>query len=182
MALTYAVVTARPAEAATFNFQYSFPGLGSTPTPVSASGTLTTSDLNPANNAYTITGITGTRIFQGVTQQIVGLVSPDGFGGNDNLLFANQPFLDVSGFTYTVNGTGNAGTSSVNVFYSRGGVRITGYTEYDVNVAYFSNFSVTPVATSVPEPTFNSAEALVVLSLGGLLFKKKVFVKEQKLN
>ncbi len=127
-----------------FNFTYSFPGLGAGGTPVSASGTLTTTDLNPGTNAYTITGITGTRIFNGITQQITGLLPPNTLGGNDNLLSATAPFLNGNGFSFTVNGIGDFG-NQVNVYLSS-----PGYTEDAVSVG-FGRFSVTR-ATPVPTP------------------------------
>jgi hypothetical protein len=125
-----------------FNFNYSFGGS----TPVSASGTLNTTDLNAGNNSYTITGITGTRTFNGVTQNILSLIAPGGFGANDNLLFANAPFLDSNGFTFKVNGAGNNGNGDVNVYY------VGGYREY-LSTAGSGAFNVTNVTPQpVPEP------------------------------
>lgn len=60
---------------------------------VSGTGTLVT--LSNGNGSYTITSITGT----GVT----GLINPDGFGTNDNLLFPDSAsgLVDQNGFSFT---------------------------------------------------------------------------------
>ncbi|WP_017652414.1 PEP-CTERM sorting domain-containing protein [Fortiea contorta] len=123
-----------------FNFNYSFTGIGGST--ASASGTLTTTDLNAGNNSYTITGITGTRTSNGVTNNILSLLAPGTFGNNDNLLFANAPFLDPQGFAFT------AGGANIRVF------RVGGlYRELPTFTTSVSNFNVTNVTPQlVPEP------------------------------
>lgn len=148
-AVVLSVLASGSAQAAqVFNFRYSFPGAGGSPTPVSASGTLTTTDnLDPNTNAYTITGITGTRIFNGVTQQITGLLPPNAYGNNDNLLYPNSPFLsNLPGFSFTVDGTGNF-ENKVNVYYvaSR-----NAYTELSNSIGD-GIFEIIP-ATAIPTP------------------------------
>ncbi|MBW4423337.1 MAG: hypothetical protein KME50_02440 [Nostoc desertorum CM1-VF14] len=54
-----------------FDFQYSFPSYETNSTGISASGTLTTTDLDPIKNNYTITGIAGTRTIQGMPKTLM---------------------------------------------------------------------------------------------------------------
>lgn len=136
-----------------FDFQYSFPSYEENGTAISASGIFTTTDLDPINNNYTITDISGTRIAQGITEKIIGLLSPGEYGINDNLLNANPPLLTKNGFSYLVSGNGEDGMGNVNVFYSSFN---EGYSEFSSDVD-FGNFSVTP--RYVPEP----------YTIGGLL-------------
>ncbi len=136
-----------------FDFQYSFPSYEENGTAISASGVLTTTDLDPLNNNYTITGISGARVAQGTTEKIIGLLSPGEYGINDNLLNANPPLLTKNGFSYLVAGNGEDGMGNVNVFYSSFN---EGYSEFSSDVD-FGNFSV--IRRSVPEP----------YTIGGLL-------------
>ena len=129
-----------------FNFQYSFPSYDGDGTSISASGILITTDLDPLNNNYTITGISGTRTAQGITEAIIGLLPPGTYGNNDNLLNASQPLLTINGFSYLVAGGGEDGQGNVNVLYSS---FFEGYSEFASDVD-FGSFSVTP--HSVPEP------------------------------
>lgn len=149
----------------TFTFAYTFPGYDGTPNRVSASGLLTTTNLNISANAYTILAISGTRNFNGTLQAITGLLAPGVYLGNDNLLFATAPLLNSNGFSYTVNGVGNTG-SNVNVFYTA----LPSYTEYDGDTAYGA-FNVTNV-TPVPEP---GSLALLggLIASGAILFLKR---------
>ncbi|BAB78204.1 PEP-CTERM sorting domain-containing protein (plasmid) [Anabaena sp. FACHB-709] len=129
-----------------FNFQYSFPSYEVNGTPIYASGTLTTTDLDPINNSYTIIGINGKRTDKGITETIIGLLLPGTYGVNDNLLNASQPLLTTNGFSYLVSGSGEDGLGNVNVFYSSFN---EGYSELSSDVDY-GNFSINP--RSVPEP------------------------------
>ncbi|MBD2436125.1 PEP-CTERM sorting domain-containing protein [Nostoc sp. FACHB-110] len=132
-----------------WNFQYS----GNSSVPVVASGTLITSDLDPINNTYTITSITGTRTVGDVTQQIVGLLPAFEFGGSDNLLYAGEPLLSISGFSYKVEGD-----ESVNL-YSNSTLGFPGYSEQDSQGRYGIDFSFAATRVVVPEP----------LSVGGIV-------------
>ncbi|MCW5314390.1 PEP-CTERM sorting domain-containing protein [Nostoc sp. KVJ3] len=155
-----------------FDFEYSFPSYEANSAPISASGTLTTTDLDPVKNNYTITGITGTRKVQGITETIIGLLSPGTYGLNDNLLNASTPLLTQNGFSYLVSGNGEDGNGDVNVFYSSFD---EGYSELSSNVDYGS-FSVTP--RSVPEPYTASGS---LLALGFCWWtKRKQAVASQK--
>lgn len=162
VALSFVAVGTKPAHAQNaFDFQYSFPGFGASGTPVSATGILNTTDLDPATNAFTITGISGTRTVSGVTESIIGLLAPGSFGGNDNLLFASQPFLSNNGVSFFVAGAGN-----VNVFFSSDE---NAYTEFNRRVGY-GNFTVTPRnATPVPGPEFSPALSFLALGAWGTM-------------
>ncbi|MEH2193926.1 MAG: PEP-CTERM sorting domain-containing protein [Nostoc sp.] len=155
-----------------FNFQYSFPSYEANGTAISASGILTTTDLDPINNNYTITGITGTRKVEGITETIVGLLSPGTYGINDNLLNASTPLLTQNGFSYLVSGSGEDGNGNVNVFYSSFN---EGYSELSSDVDY-GNFSVNP--RTVPEP-YTVVGSLLALSFGWWT-KRKQTVASQK--
>lgn len=139
-----------------FDFQYSFPSYELNGTVISASGTLTTTDLDPINNNYIITGISGTRTDQGITETIIGLLSPGTYGVNDNLLNASEPLLTTNGFSYLVSGNGEDGNGNVNVFYSGFS---EGYSEFSSNVNY-GNFSINP--RPIPEP-YTVGSSLIAL-------------------
>jgi hypothetical protein len=136
-----ALAVAAPAQASQlFAFNYSLPGTGTTPLPVSASGFLATTDLSAGS--YAVTGVWGTWNGEAIT----GVAAPGGFGGNDNLLFSSAPLLDGNGLGFTVNGAGDDGTGDVNLYYNG-----TAYTENSFNVGTGSNFSITP---ATPTPVF----------------------------
>ena len=142
-------LAAVPANAGTlsWNFSYDFPNSG---TEAKGSGTLTTTDVLNGDGSYTITGITGTRTYNSSTDTITGLIAPGGYGGNDNELFPTSPFLDVNGFSFTINNATNngAGGNRVNVYYSG-----PFYTEIAGPVGYgaftASRGSVTPEPSSL---------------------------------
>ncbi|MEH1839037.1 MAG: PEP-CTERM sorting domain-containing protein [Nostoc sp.] len=156
-----------------FDFQYSFPSYEANGTGISASGTLTTTDLDPIKNNYTITGISGTRKAQGITETIVGLLSPATYGINDNLLNASTPLLTQNGFSYLVSGSGEDGNGNVNVFYSSFN---EGYSELSSNVDYGS-FSVIP--RPVPEP-YTLGGSLVALGFGWWMKRKQAVAYQKK--
>lgn len=147
-----------------FDFNYSFGGA----TPVSASGTLTTTDLNPGNNSYTVTGITGTRTFNGVTQNILSLIAPGDFQGNDNLLFANAPFLGFNGISFYVNGDG-----PINVDYFDGKYFDTNNTSLTGGGSVFNVTNVTPQPVPEPLTIAGSVAAGVGLMAARLKQRKK---------
>ena len=156
------ILTIAPAHADVFNFSYIFDATPDLPTPVSASGVLTTTPFDTTVSAYLITGISGTRVYQGVTQNIFSLLPPGSYGGNDNLLYPENPFLSSNGFSYTVDGVGNSG-SAVNVFYdpSQGG-----YTENGDNIGV-GTFTVTP-ADAIPESRYSF---FVLIGLAAVLLR-----------
>ena len=123
-----------------FAFNYSLPGAGATPMAVSASGLFATTDL--VGSSYTIIGAWGT--WNGTA--ITGVSAPGTVDGNDNLLFSSNPFLDLNGVSFAVNGPGDNGSGNVNVFYdaSQGG-----YTENSTNVGVGPNFSI-----ATPSPVY----------------------------
>ena len=144
-----AMLAATSASAATFLFSYS--GTNATNGAFTATGTLTTTNTTTLVNgraAYTITGITGTRNGAAIT----GLV-PAGtdFGGlsTDNYLYVAAPYLTLSGFGFSVAGTGNL----FNPYYLG-----SAYQEYvrnaagaDVQATPGITFTATPVTAAVPE-------------------------------
>lgn len=99
------VTLSRPAQAAQFSFSYSGAG-------VQASGILMTSELDPATNTYTITGISGQRngdqitgvipkTVSGITLSDFYLPSGDGIVYN-NILYKSSPHFDFIGLLFTV--------------------------------------------------------------------------------
>jgi hypothetical protein len=156
-----------------FDFQYSFPSYEANGTPILASGILTTDDLDPIKNNYTITGITGTRTVQGITEQIIGLLSSGTYGINDNLLNASTPLLTQNGFSYLVAGSGEDGNGNVNVFYSSFN---EGYSELSSDVDYGS-FSVIP--RPVPEP-YTVSGSLLALGFGWWTKRKQAVASQKK--
>lgn len=162
--LSYAAMNIlTPAQAAQFSFNYSFPGINPNDQAVTASGFLTTTDLDPQTGTYTITGISGTRN----GQQIISLLPPYSYGVNDNLLNATEPFLTFNGFTYKVSGLGDDGLGDVNVHYTLTG-DYTEDTTYPI-VVDFGPFIVSPGAgpnvTPVPEPDFNLGITIIAGSI-----------------
>jgi hypothetical protein len=150
--------SAGSAMALDWSFSYDFPNAPGARS--FASGVLTTSDT-PVGNAYTITGISGTRTFNGITNTITGLLRPDSFGGNDNLLRIEVPWLTGLGVSFTIDGDNNGrGGNQVNVFFDRSPFAQR-HTEFNGAVGWGS-FAVTPV----PEP---STELLAAAGLVGLI-------------
>ncbi len=170
--LSYAAMNIlTPAQAAQFNFNYFLPGINPSDQTVTASGFLTTTNLDPQTGTYTITGISGTRN----NEQIIGLLPSYSYGINDNLLNATEPFLTFNGFTYKVPGPGDDGLGDVNVHYTF----ISDYTEYATypTSVGFGPFSVSPLAgpnsTPVPEPDFNLGVTMIAGSIIAWSLKQK---------
>ena len=155
----------KPVQADQFTFFYSFSAILGLPTPVSANGVLTTTALDPNSNTYTVTNISGTRLFEGVTQNITGIIASGGYAGNDNLLSVADPFLDSNGLSFTVDGLGNTG-SNVNVFYD---ALLGGYTENGDTIGV-GTFTVNQVITSVPESSSTIFFGSMSLGFGWLFF------------
>ena len=158
-AALFAIAPSRPAQATLlWDFSYTGPG-------VSASGELYTDPLS--GGSYLITDITGTRN----TDPITGLIPADSDASfSDNLLYPDEPLLDVHGFSYTTLSTG-----SYNVFYdtvlppgcgSASYAEIPGpdYTCNGSNGVDLTAFDATYVG-EVPEP---STMALLASALAGL--------------
>ena len=156
-----------------FDFQYSFPSHEPNSTVISASGILTTTELDPIKNNYTITEISGTRKAQGITETIIGLLSPGTYGINDNLLNASTPLLTQNGFSYLVSRSGEDGNGNVNVFYSSFN---EGYSELSSDVDYGS-FSVVP--HPVPEP-YTVSGSLLALGFGWWTKRKQAVTFQKK--
>jgi hypothetical protein len=123
-----------------FNFSYAFPGHGSTPMAVSASGILTT--IQTGSGTYLVTDISGT--WNGLS--ILGLAPVNTYGSNDNLLLLASPHLTDNGITFTVPTSADDGNGNVNVFYD---FEQGSYTEYSDNVGH-GNFGI---SASAPEPS-----------------------------
>ena len=85
-----AMIAATSAYADSFDFSYGASG-------IAATGTFYTDSL--LNGSFLITGISGTR-----NGQVMTLLAPNAFDGNDNLLFPNTPFLDFNGFSFEAGG------------------------------------------------------------------------------
>ena len=159
---------AGPAKADILNFSYSFPGFGLGASPVTATGTLTTSNVLNGDGSHTIIGVTGTRTYNSQTDNITGLLSPGTFGGNDNEVFATNPFLNFNGFAFTIDSptNGNAG-NLVNVYFdSSPGA---GYSENSAIVG-FGSFTLSPGA--VPEPTSIILLGTVVLMVALIVLRR----------
>ena len=112
------------------------------------------------------TGTTGqyliTGFLSGATNgsAVISVFAPNGFAGNDNFLFfpaTLSSFLDVNGVSYLL-----ANGNSVNIFLSG-----SNYTLFDVgsNGGFdtLTSFTVTPVASSTPEPG-----SLLLLATGAI--------------
>lgn len=149
---------ASPAKAGTlfWNFSYDLPMSGNPD--LTAEGVLTTTDVFNGDGSYTITGITGSRTFQGNIDTITGLIGVNGYAGNDNELLPTSPHLTGNGFSFTISSAsdGNSG-NRVNVYFdnSRGA-----YTENSAAIDFSNNFTL----SSTPEPATN-----VFAGIGGLL-------------
>lgn len=154
---------ASAAHADLFNFSYTLPTDNGS---LTATGQFTTSALDPNTSAYTILGITGTRTYEGVTANITGLIAPGGFEGNNNLLYTTSPYVDLSGFSYTIDANNPANdTNNVNFYYS---ATNSAYTETGAPVGYSVNFTVTPV------PAPNSLAVFASMAgLGGVMLRRR---------
>jgi len=139
-------LSSQAAHADTFNFSVNGSAGGFT-----GSGVLTTTD---SSGDHVITGLTGT----GVT----GLIAPDGFHRNDNLLFPDSnPALDASGFSFTdVNGPDHF---NVNIFNDGTGYFAFLQDEDNFTATLPVTFELSNGNAPVPEP-----ESLFLLGTGFL--------------
>jgi hypothetical protein len=148
-----------------FNFSYSLPGFGiKTPMPVSAGGILTTFQTDA--NTYLAGAISGN--WNGVS--ILNLLSPGGFGGNDNLIFPVGDHVSTNGLSYAVNGAGDDGFGDVNVFLVAGGL----YTENSSDVGFGPDFNL---SLQTPEP---ASVTLMYTGIPVLLFLVRRRSRAQK--
>ncbi|MCG2673285.1 PEPxxWA-CTERM sorting domain-containing protein [Bradyrhizobium sp. GCM10023182] len=84
------LLSAVSANASVFDFTYS-----DSANDIFGHGTFTTSDVA---SPFTITGISGTETYLGLTETILGLSS---YASANNLLFIPAPFVDFSGIAFT---------------------------------------------------------------------------------
>jgi hypothetical protein len=149
LAMVLVIVPQAWGAAVVFDFSYSFAGIAATPMDVTASGQFTATDL--LDGSFLVTGITGT--WNGAA--ITGLIPVGAYAGNDNLLFfPAEPYIDISGISYSVSAGGDDSFGDVNIYLDW----TAQYTENNINVGY-GVFSVSPV----PEP------AAGILAVSGFL-------------
>lgn len=158
------MVSAAPASAAVFDWTYNgtVAGVGS----VVSSGTITTTDTTTAlggRQAYTVTGITGSR--NGVAIDGLAQLFPSNYGGADNFLFTTGlPFSGLGVSFSLVNGT------FVNLFADGG---VTG--EYFATNLFgnagrtnaVGSFTFSAAVSAVPEP---ATWGMMILGFGAIGF------------
>lgn len=127
-------------------------------------GQLTTTDLNAANNAYTIIGITG--IDNG--SPITGLKTQP---YDDNLLYATAPYLDLGGFTFT-----DAAGDTVNLFYNSSNGHYWDWFDGGATEVQNGNFVVSQATAAVPEP------ASIALLSAGLMLTMALGLKRDRIR
>lgn len=122
-------------------------------------GTLTTDP--ESRRLYKVTAITGT--WDGHT--ITGLAPNESVGGNDNLLLAGSPQLNVFGTAFNIPGDG------INLYYNGA---VGGYNSFDADTetSTLGMFTATLAPAAVPEPASLSMLGAVLIALG-LLHRRK---------
>lgn len=143
-----ALLAGGSANAAMFNFSYSGAG-------VAASGTLTTTDtatIIKGQQAFTITGVTGTRNGDVIDQLFPAATVVD-FNGDrtDNYLFTTGPFLTFNGFGFGV--AGDSPNTLYNPYFDGSSyVEFVSNPPSGVAVNPLDSFSLTRATAAVPEP------------------------------
>jgi len=139
-------------------FAYSYVGDG-----ISSAGILTANGTPGADGGYLITDIQGLR--NGV--DISGLLPVGALGSNDNLIFANAPFVDVPGFSYSAGGSGyNVANAAL------GCGSANQYTEAPTGICPGSSISFNATKLSVPEPGTPALLGVGLIALGWSLRRK----------
>jgi hypothetical protein len=120
-----------------------------------ASGILTTTNLDPITNTYTVTAISGTRSIDGLPGAITGLIDVPG----SNLLYAGQPWLNLDGLYFAAWNPYSFILQEVNLYYVSGALSYTeNWTEAGYGVLHIAPAQSGP---PVPEPS-----ALLLLASG----------------
>ena len=155
-----------------WNFSYDFPLFAGGPD-VTASGTLTTTDVLNSDGSYTITGISGTRTYNGSTDHITALLAPGTDKSNDDELFATSPQLTSGGFAFAIDNptNGDLGTNQVHVFFEPAeGLS----TEFDFHVGYGPFTATQAAGADVPEiDPGSAASALALLGMGVAMVSRR---------
>lgn len=162
-AAAFATLLATQADAATYTFSYGFNG-----TQI-ASGTIVTDGAGPAfaPGSMNVTSVTGFRNGQAIT----GFQNAFDVDQGDQLLYPNRPagYVDDQGLTYQI------GAFSYNITSptaNSGGGPNGLYTEYRYLTSdpfgpqqsqFVSSFTLSPAATTVPEP---ATWGLMILGFG----------------
>ena len=117
-----------------------------------ATGTLTTTEQAnrvgyAGNTGYRITDISGSVNSNAIT----GLLSPGSYPvdftpSNDNILLTSAPYLDLAGFSFTI----DSGPSPINIYYDDGYSFVRGVNEN--RRGEVTSFTVREVTGAVPEP------------------------------
>jgi hypothetical protein len=122
IALCALLTSAGEASAGSLTWDFSYDLLTGVGDEVTASGTLTTSDVEQYDAVgnyyyYTILDIAGTRTDATSTASIASLFAVGGFLGNDNRLIPTGPYLTYNGLSYVLD---DANHSRVNLYYYPG--------------------------------------------------------------
>jgi hypothetical protein len=163
----------------TIDFSYTLPIVGSPGEDVTATGVLTVTprDQTLFPGMYIITGITGTRTVDGVTQAITGLLPPGtfpmgGFPNDNHIRVGIVPYLSFNGFAFTVAGAGDDGSGDIDVFYRPGPAAY-----FEDSALYgggtFTDSLVSSMA-GVPEPMPPTLAVLAMFGAVGWWRKKRL--------
>ena len=162
LALAVALILPASRAYADLNWDFSYTVSDGTNTSGVSMGTLTTTST-PAGGPYTVTGISGTFTFDNITESIAGLIVPNNFAQNDNLLSPTSPFVNQNGISFSVPIVTVEGNQidAVNVFFNNDntfysvatGNNPSNSAEFSVVGTSVSTFQLTPVTSVVPEPS-----------------------------